>query len=128
MAGLTHTPKLLAMLERKRLSGEISEGHSIDAMFAQLLSSTPRFDIMPNTKQTFYWRAKSLGVSDKIKVPSFTVAYKDYFVTVSKNSKNISDIASFLAELDQCITQMHNDGRYAAILKKYGLENFSQLK
>ena len=125
LAGLTHTPILLAMIEKKRIKGEISEGYSIDAMFAQLLSSTPRFDIMPNTKQTFFWRAKSLGVSDKIKVPKFTVAYKDYFVTVSKNSKNISDIPSFLANLDLCITQMRDDGRYTLILKKYGLESLS---
>jgi polar amino acid transport system substrate-binding protein len=125
LAGLTHTPELLAIIEQKRLTGEISEGHSIDAMFAQLLSTTPRFDIMPNTKQTFYWRAKSLGVSDKIKVPSFTVAFKEYFVTVSKNTKNISDISGFLAGLDQCITEMHQDGRYTAILKKYGLGNLS---
>jgi ABC-type amino acid transport substrate-binding protein len=126
LAGLTHTPELLAMIEQKRLIGEISQGHSIDAMFAQLLSSTPRFDIMPNTKQTFYWRAKSLGVSDKIKVTNFTVAYKDYFVTVSKNTNNIPDIPSFLADLDQCITQMHKSGRYTALLKKYGLESLSR--
>jgi len=125
LAGLTHTPELLAIIEQKRLVGEISEGHSIDAMFAQLLSSTPRFDIMPNTKQTFYWRAKSLGVSDKIKVSDFTVAQKDYFVSVSKSTTNISDISSFLNNFDNCITQMHVDGRYAALLRKYGLERLN---
>jgi polar amino acid transport system substrate-binding protein len=125
LAGLTHTPELLKIVEQKRLTGEISLGHSIDAMFAQLLSTTPRFDIMPNTKQTFYWRAKKLGVSDKIKVPDFTVAYKKYFVTVSKMTKNIADIAGFLADLDQCIIEMHQDGRYKAILNKYGLGNLS---
>ena len=126
LAGLTHTPEILAMIEKKRLVGEISEGHSIDAMFAQLLSTTPRFDIMPNSKQTFYWRAKSLGISDKIKVPNFTVAFKDYFVTVSKSTTNISDISEFLDNLDSCITQMHVDGRYAALLSKYGLERLNQ--
>jgi hypothetical protein len=35
-------------------------------MFAQLLSSTPRFDIMANSKQTFYWRTKNLGIAHKI--------------------------------------------------------------
>jgi polar amino acid transport system substrate-binding protein len=126
LAGLSHTPEISKIIEKKRLNGQLSEGQSIDAMFAQLLSSTPRFDIMPNSKQTFLWRAKSLGVADKVKVLDFTVAYKDYFVTVSKNSKNISDISSFLADLDQCITQMHDDGRYVAILRKYGLERLTQ--
>ncbi|WP_293747828.1 ABC transporter substrate-binding protein [uncultured Paraglaciecola sp.] len=128
LAGLTYTPELLALIDKKRLVGEISEGHSIDAMFAQLLSSNPRFDIMPNSKQTFYWRAKTLGVADKIKVPKFTVSFRDYFVTVSKNSKNITDTTGFLTSLDSCITQMHNDGRYLALLKKYGLENLAQPK
>lgn len=126
LAGLSHTPEISKVIEQKRLNGELSEGNSIDAMFAQLLSSTPRFDIMPNSKQTFYWRANSLGIADKIKVLDFTADYKEYFVTVSKNTKNISDISSFLADVDTCITNMRNNGEYNLLLKKYHLEGLIQ--
>ena len=121
LAGLTHTPELLAIIEKKRKAGELSEGHSLDAMFAQLLSSTPRFDIMPDSKQTLYWNAKQLGISDQIKVLPFVTGRKDYFITVSKKTKNIDNIEAFLNQFDQCIIQMHEDGRYDRLLKKYNL-------
>lgn len=121
LAGLSHTPEIATIIEKKRLNGQLSEGNSIDAMFAQLLSSTPRFDIMPNSKQTFYWRAARLGIADQIKVLDFTVEYREYFVTVSKKTQNISDIADFLADVDQCIVTMHDNGNYNRLLKKYHL-------
>ena len=125
LAGLTHTPEINELVQQKRLNGQLSTGNSIDAMFAQLLSSTPRFQIMPNSKQTFYWRAASLGISDKIRVLDFTADLKDYFVTVSKNSKNISDITVFLADIDKCITNMRNNGTYDQLLKKYHLKRLT---
>jgi polar amino acid transport system substrate-binding protein len=120
LAGLTHTPELLKIINRKRKLAEVTEGHSIDSMFAQLLSNTPRFDIMPNSKDTFYWRAKTLGVSDKIRVLDYTIANKDYFVTVSKFSKNINDIPLFLDQMDACIRQLHKNGKYLEIAQHYG--------
>lgn len=122
LAGLSHTPEILEIIEKKRLNGQLSEGNSIDAMFAQLLSSTPRFEIMPNSKQTFFWRSKSLGIADKIKVLNFTADYRKYFVTVSKKTQNISDISGFLDDIDKCIVTMHNSGEYNLLLKKYNLD------
>ena len=126
VAGLSHTPEILTIIEQKRGNGQLSEGNSIDAMFAQLLSSTPRFDIMSNSKQTFYWRAKSLGISDKIKVLNFTVDYKDYIVTVSKNTQNIADISGFLDDVDKCIVNIRENGKYNLLLKKYQLDGLIQ--
>ena len=37
-------------------------------MFAQLLADIPRFEIMKDSKHTFYWEAKKLGVEDQIKI------------------------------------------------------------
>ncbi|MGS2720746.1 substrate-binding periplasmic protein [Paraglaciecola aestuariivivens] len=122
LAGLTHTPELLAIINHKRLTGELSEGHHLDAMFAQLLSSTPRFDIMPDSKQTFYWRAKQLNIQDKIKVLPFVAGKKEYFISVSKKSKNINNIEAFLAQFDHCILNMHNNGQYQKLLQKYHLQ------
>jgi ABC-type amino acid transport substrate-binding protein len=126
LAGLSHTPEISTIIEQKRINGQLTEGNSIDAMFAQLLSSTPRFDIMPNSKQTFYWRATSLGISDKIRVLDFTADYKEYFVTVSKNTQNISDISGFLIDVDKCLVNMRDNGNYNLLLKKYHLDGLIQ--
>lgn len=91
-------------------------------MFAQLLSSTPRFDIMANSKQTFYWRAKSIRIDHKIKVSNFTADFKKYFITVSKNTQNITHISEFLDHVDECILNMHENGDYNLLLQKYNLE------
>ena len=122
LAGLTHTPEILDIINQKRVVGDLSEGHNIDAMFAQLLSPTPRFDIMPDSKQTFYWRAKQLGILDKIKVLPFVAQQKDYFISVSQKSKNITNVEGFLTTIDNCILEMHENGRYNKLLKKYGLD------
>jgi polar amino acid transport system substrate-binding protein len=120
LAGLSHTPELSEIINQKRPLGMVTDSHTLDSMFAQLLSTTPRIDIMPNTKDTFYWRAKELGVSDKIKVLDFAITTKRYYVTVSKSSKNIDDINGFLAEMDTCITQLHENGKYKEIISRYG--------
>ncbi|MGK0305596.1 MAG: hypothetical protein ACI8UG_001344 [Gammaproteobacteria bacterium] len=81
-------------------------------MFAQLLSSTPKFDVMANSKQTFYWFANCLGIANKITVLHFTKDLKKYFITVSKNTQNITHISEFLDHVDECILNMHVNGDY----------------
>jgi hypothetical protein len=91
-------------------------------MFAQLLSSTPRFDIMANSKQTFYWRAKSLGIDLKIKVLNFTADFKKRFITFSKKAQNITHLFEFLDHVDKCIFNMQKNCNYNLLLSKYNLE------
>ncbi|MGJ8678924.1 substrate-binding periplasmic protein [Paraglaciecola sp.] len=119
LAGLSYTPELMAIIEKKRQLGEVTDGYSINSMFAQMLSRNPRFDIMADSKDTFYWRAKTLGLSEKIEVLEYTIAYKEYFVTVSNSSKNIDNIPKFLTNMDSCITQLHQTGEYQKILDNY---------
>jgi hypothetical protein len=89
-------------------------------MFAQLLSSTPRFDVMANSKQTFYWRAKSLGIDHKIKVLNFTADFKKrLIITFSKKSQNITHLFEFLDHVDKCIFNMQKNGNYNLLLSKY---------
>ncbi len=120
LAGLTYTPDLLQIVNQKREKGEIVEAYDIDLQLQQLISKPARVDIVPNSKQTFYWRAKELGISDKIKVLDFTIAKKPYFFTVSKASQNVADVDGFLAKLDECIIELREDGRYRQILSQYG--------
>lgn len=118
--GLTYTPDYMKIVNQKLLLKEVTVAHNLKAMFAQLLAPTPRFDIMADSKATFHWFAKMQGVSDKIKVLDYNLKNKDYFITVSKKSKNIRDPKQLLNTLDSCLKGMKQDGSYQAILSKYG--------
>jgi len=120
LAGLSHTPEILQIIEQKRLSQQVYDGYHIDDMFKQLLAHKPRFDVMINSKETFYWRAKALGITSKISVLDYQIKRKKYFLTVSKASKNIKDKEKFLNNFDTCIIDLKKQGEYQRILKKYG--------
>ena len=121
LAGLSHTPELMEIIEEKRLSNEVSEGYDLDAMFGQLLATPQRFEIMASAKETLLWRAKQLGISDEIKVHDFIIKVKRYFITVSKSSHNLEDIDLFLTDMDKCIRDLKTSGEYKKILSQYGL-------
>jgi len=120
LAGLTYTPEYMKIIEEKRQQNQVTIGYSLNAMFLQLLSPVPRFDIMSDSKATFYWFAHYTGVSDQVKVLDYTLKNKDYFITVSKQSQNIKKPQALLQETDACIKQLKKDGGYQAILAKYG--------
>lgn len=123
LAGLSYTPELMKIIKTKAKNKQLTTGYSLTAMFSQLLAPTPRFDIMADSKITFYWQAKTLGVSDKIKVLDFTIKKKNYFITVSKKSKNIADPQVFLAKTDQCLKELKSNGQYKTLLASYGYKN-----
>ena len=118
--GLTYTPEYMDIVNQKLLKKEVTIGHNLKAMFAQLLAPQPRFEIMADSKATFHWFAKNEGISDKIKVLDYSLKNKKYFITVSKKSKNISNPKRLLAEMDTCLKQMKLDGSYQSILNTYG--------
>lgn len=128
LAGLSHTPELTDILRLKEQRDEVIVGHNIDAMFSQLLATPQRFQIMANSKETLAWRAKQLEVADFIKVHEFTLREKTYFVTVSKNTKNIADPAKFLAAMDTCIKSIKTSGAYNALAAQYGLVDYEPPK
>ncbi|MBL4942371.1 MAG: transporter substrate-binding domain-containing protein [Colwellia sp.] len=120
LAGLTYTPELMKIITEKEATKQLVVGFNLKTLFSQLLATTPRFDIMADAKTTFHWQAQVLGVSDKIKVLDYNIAHKDYFVTVSKNSPNVSSPKLFLSKLDSCLKKLKNDGQYQTILNNYG--------
>jgi polar amino acid transport system substrate-binding protein len=120
LAGLSYTPKLKKIIQDKDERGEVVTGYSLEAMFAQLLAEIPRFDIMADSKKTFYWQAKKLGVTDKIKVLDYSIKNKAYYITVSKRSKNIKKPQEFLTKIDNCLRDMKRSGEFKTILARYG--------
>jgi len=91
-------------------------------MFSQLLAPTPRFDIIADARDTFYWRAQRLGVSDKIKILNYPIKSKNYYITVSKQSKNITNAADFIKNMDSCLQTLKQSGEYQNILANYGIQ------
>ena len=122
LAGLSHTPEILTILKNKRQNNQVIDGYSIDAMFDQLLAHTPRFDLMINAKETFYWRAKELGITRQVKMLDYPIQRKPYFLTLSKASKNINNKQQFLDDFDNCLINLKSGDKYHKILAKYGME------
>lgn len=121
LAGLSHTPELTEILRLKEQKDEVIVGHDIDAMFGQLLATPQRFQIMANSKETFAWRAKQLGIASSVKIHDFTLRKKSYFVTVSRHSKNIKDPIAFLSSVDNCVKSLKASGEYSDLALQYGL-------
>ena len=121
LAGLSYTPELKKIIDDKANIGEVVTGYSLKAMFAQLLSDIPRFEIMADSKHTFYWEAKKLGISDKVKVLDYSIKNKAYYITVSKNSNNIKKPNEFLDKIDACLREIKYNGTYEKILARYGI-------
>jgi len=121
LAGLSHTPEIMNIIDMKRLNNQVVDGYSIDGMFKSLLLTPSGFDVMINSKETFFWRAKALDITSEVKVLDYTIKQKKYFLTVSKASKNIKDKVAFLDGFDACIIRLKKDGSYKQILNKYGV-------
>jgi len=121
LSGLTYTPELQKILNDKKALNELTIGHTLDAMFKLLLANTPRFQIMSNSKETLKWQAQKLNASDKIQVHDYVLKKKPYYVTVSKQSKNIENPEKFLKEMDNCISRFKSSSKYQSLLSDYGL-------
>ena len=122
LSGLAHTPELLKIIESKKQKHEVTIGHSLEAMFSQLLATPQRFDVMPNSKETILWHAKKLEIQDKVTIHDVFIAEKNYYIAVSKFSKNITDPKGFLKQMDLCILDLKTTGEHHRISQKYGLE------
>ena len=121
LAGLSYTPELKKIIDDKAEIGEVVIGYSLKAMFAQILADIPRFEIMADSKHTFYWEAKKLGVSDKIQILDYNIKNKAYYITVSKHSNNIKNPEKFLDKIDTCLRDIKQNGTYGKILARYGI-------
>lgn len=117
LAGLSHTPELMRLIEEKRSTHMLVEGYNLDKMFDLMLQDPPRFDIMANSKETFVFAAAERKLTDKIKVLDFTVEYRPYYVTVSKQSKHIPDPRGFIEQVDHCINRLKQTGEYQKMAK-----------
>ena len=110
----------MAIIDSKKASKQAVPTYSWSSIFAKLLTHKPHFDIVADAKTTLFWQAKLLGVSDQIKILPTPIKKKNYYLTASKQSKNIRNPQAFLHKADRCLKRLKYSGKYQEILKKYG--------
>jgi ABC-type amino acid transport substrate-binding protein len=81
-----------------------------------------RIDVFVLPRESLAWRVQQLGVRYQIKALELDLWTSEYYVTVSKKSAVVTDAGVFLARMDACLREAKADGRYAAVLAKYGIE------
>ena len=121
LAGLAHTPHLSELITTMRAEQRVVNGYSLKALFGQLLAKPNRIDILANSKETILWRAKELGLDNKIKVLDYVVTQKPYFITLSKKSSRVKSPYEFLTKMDNCLKDIKQNNIYNEFLNTYGL-------
>jgi hypothetical protein len=76
---------------------------------------------MPNSKETFLWNAKQLGILDKTTIHDLFITEKNHYITVSKFSKNMTKPIQLLEHLETCIQNLKANSSYQKIALQYGL-------
>lgn len=121
LAGLSYTPELMEVINTNKANGLVVESNSVLNLVNELAGDNPSIDLVPNSKETFYWMIKERGLADRLEVLDFTLAQKPYYITVSKASKRVGDPIEFLAQMDSCLKALKQSGEYDALSAKYGL-------
>jgi len=80
-----------------------------------------RIDIFVNTLASTNYHAHEMGLREKIRNLDYSVRSGEYFITLSKKAKTITDKNAFLATFDECVRQLKAGPRYGEIAARYGL-------
>lgn len=123
LAGLAYTKELRDIIEHKRVFNQVVDSYSIAALFGQLLATPARIQIIPESKETLFWQTQVMNLQDEIDILDYQIKAKQYFVTLSKNSKHVKDDTTFLSDIDNCLKAAKNSGLYQSIVSKYGNKN-----
>lgn len=117
--GLTYAPHFLAYVEKRRGSGTLDITTSHDANIRKLVSG--KIDVFVDTIGSIRWRSAELGLSNRITDVRYVIRNADYYFTLSRASKVISDKAKFIAQFDACVRGLKKTERYRDIARKYGM-------
>lgn len=118
LAGLRYSKAFKAYVEQRERAGTLVTATTGDSCLRMLLAGM--IDVFVDTEDTVLWRAKQADALGDIKILDFDIRTSPYYVTVSRQSAGIEDKALFLNRLDETLRAAKKDGRYAAIVEKYG--------
>lgn len=117
--GLRYSPAFMKYVEERRKARTVDEAANTEQNFRKLLAG--RIDTFVNAVEPAMYAAQRLGFQDQIKVLDWVAHDGHYFTAVSKKSRHIPDRSAFLNDLDSCLAQMKQEGRFCAIYRSYGL-------
>lgn len=120
LAGLKYSKDYFEYIENRKTSGSLVTTTTGDGCLKMLIAGI--IDIFVDTSETTLWRARQMNVLDRIKILDFDIQTKNYFITISRQSKSVSDKHILLDKLDHCLKAAKLDGRYAEIARRYGIE------
>jgi len=120
MNGLTYSKDYFAYIKQRQKAKKIDI--TIDSESNILKLASGRIDVFVDTRASVTSLLNRMGLTDQIKSVDYTVKSGEYFITLSKQSKNVPDIPGFLAEIDDCIKNMKNNLEYSELAAHYGLQ------
>ncbi len=120
LEGLRYTDDFLEYIRTRREAGTLVVAQSNEELLDLLLSD--KIDVFVNLTSTAGYLAKSRGVSSRVEIAPYVIKGSEYYLTVAKASRRVTNAADLLAKVDACVKGMKTDGRYRELEKKYGLE------
>lgn len=120
LAGLKYSKVYLDYIKDRKKAGSLVTTTTGDGCLKMLIAGI--IDIFVDTSETTLWRARQMNVLDRIKLLDFDIQTKDYYITISRQSKTIGDKQILLEKLDHYLKAAKTDGRYVEIARKYGIE------
>ncbi|WP_167496412.1 ABC transporter substrate-binding protein [Desulfopila sp. IMCC35006] len=120
LAGLKYSPSFLEYIDRRQKAGSLITTTTGDSALRMLLEGI--IDVFVDTQDTVLWRAKKMGVLNRIKIVDYDIKSSDYFMAVAKKTKRIQAPQEFLDTFDRCLAEMKKNGEYTDIAKKYTIQ------
>ncbi|MFC1854080.1 substrate-binding periplasmic protein [candidate division CSSED10-310 bacterium] len=105
---------------KSKVPGKIFVVKSADDLISMLLEK--KIDVFVEAGDSTFWRAKKMGLAEKMKSLDFEIRTSNYFLTLSKKSNKIKNKQGFLNNFDECLRQFKKDDQYLTILKNYGFQ------
>lgn len=122
LAGLALTPELHQLLEQKRQAGRGAvEVFQIKDLFSKLLQTPSPVDVVVNSKETLSWLIFDGQLQQQVKVLPLGVGRKDYYLTLSRQSKTVQNPEAFFQAFDACLTNFQQQPAFQTLLRRYQL-------
>lgn len=119
LEGLKYSEAFHQYVTRRYQKGDLEVATSNEGLLDLLLQG--KVDVIVTLESTARWLAREQGIADRIEVLPFDVKTSEYFFAVSKSSSRVPDPSTLLDDLDACVRDLKESGRYAEIQARYGL-------
>ena len=115
--GLRYSKEFLAYINRRLDRRTIEVVNSQIQNLKMLIAG--RIDVFVGETKEIYWLANQLGIKHLLKQHDYTIKESNYYLTISKKSKNIKFPLPLLKDFNSCHQRMIVNGELEQLRKKY---------